>query len=670
MVGESRPDPGALEGVRDAAAEAIARRADQRWPHQAQAEQTFEAAFAGLLEDSHRDAFEEAMTETAFRFRLSGLDTRLLTVAAVAEIDPAGHLLLGLLSGDGGPGRPTVALALELAGVSANGALGRSRLSDLSPLVRDGLLRVVGSDVLPSRRLVLPDRVAAHLSHAGGLPPAALVPYLLDAVPVDVAGVATVAEALGHHEQLVWVHAAAGAAGVGLAAGACERLGVDYLCVDLTKSPSTVRSAASGEPVTDARVPEQLLRDIVLEAGLRGAVAVVTGAERAAASIRVLLDAPVPVIAVSPMPWDPAWAHELPLAVAAPRLTIADRERLWAPLLAPDAVPREVTALRMTPEDIARVGRHAVRQAAIGGEPVSVAQVRRSTRRLSQSQRRDTSDAGALTLDDLILPEHAGSEVRRMLDWARYRDELLALAPLQGKGGKGTGICALFAGGPGTGKTLAAHVVADELGLELMQVDLPTVVSKYIGETEKNLERVFQEAESLNALLFFDEADSLFGSRSEVKDARDRYANQEVSYLLQRMEHFDGITVLATNLRGNVDPAFARRLHFIITFPDPDEATRKELWSHHLAQLPAIDADDPLDPAALATLDLAGGGIRNVVLSAAYAAIAAGEPVGMSHLAAAAAREYTKMGRRVPDTAALTSQGLISDDQQGADNGY
>ncbi|MFC6342073.1 ATP-binding protein, partial [Nocardioides hankookensis] len=180
-------------------------------------------------------------------------------------------------------------------------------------------------------------------------------------------------------------------------------------------------------------------------------------------------------------------------------------------------------------------------------------------------------------------------------------------------------MCALFAGGPGTGKTLAAHVVADELGLDLMQVDLPSVVSKYIGETEKNLERVFQEAESLNALLFFDEADSLFGSRSEVKDARDRYANQEVSYLLQRMEHFDGITVLATNLRGNVDPAFARRLHFIVTFPDPDEATRKELWSHHLAQLPSTDPADPLDPTALATLDLAGGGIRNVVLSAAYA---------------------------------------------------
>jgi AAA+ superfamily predicted ATPase len=512
----------------------------------------------------------------------------------------------------------------------------RARLAELAPLVRHGLVRVSGGEVLPARRLVVPDRVAAHLTDAGGPPAASLVPFLIDAVPVDLAGVDTVADALRHGERLVWVHAVGGAAGVGLAAGACARLDVEYLCIDLA------RAAASGRATAD------LLPDVVLEAGLRGAVVVLQGAERATASLPLLLDAPVPVVAVSATPWDPLWAHELPLSVAAPRLTLADRERLWAPLLAPDPVPREITALRMTPEDIARVGRHAVRQASLSGEPVGTEQVRRSARRLGQRHHPDGAETDTLGLDDLILPEHAAAEVRRMLDWARYRDELLAQAPLQGKGGKGTGICALFAGGPGTGKTLAAHVVADELGIELLQVDLPSVVSKYIGETEKNLERIFTEAESLNALLFFDEADSLFGSRSEVRDARDRYANQEVSYLLQRMEHFDGITVLATNLRGNVDPAFARRLHFIITFPDPDETTRKELWAHHLGQLPSTDTDDALDPGALATLDLAGGGIRNVVLSAAYAAVAAGEPVGMRHLAAAAAREYRKLGRRVP----------------------
>ena len=135
-------------------------------------------------------------------------------------------------------------------------------------------------------------------------------------------------------------------------------------------------------------------------------------------------------------------------------------------------------------------------------------------------------------------------------------------------------------------------MVADSLGMDLYQVDLSSIVDKYIGETEKNLERVFVEAEATNAVLFFDEADALFGSRSEVKDAKDRYANQEIAYLLQRMEQFDGITVLASNLRGNIDPAFARRLHFMVAFPDPDEPTRQRLWTHHLADL-ATDPDGP-----------------------------------------------------------------------------
>ena len=638
--------PGPLGAVREAAVRAIGRRAETGWPAQAQAERALEAAVAGLLHDAAREPIEQAIEETAFRFRLTPLDLRLLTVAAIAELDPAAHLLLGLLSGDPGPARPTVALAFELAGAPMAAPDARARLGELAPLMRTGLLQLAGTDALPSRRLLVPDRVAIQLAGTADHLPAGVRRLLVDAVPVEAAGIATVGDGLERGERLVWVHAGAGAAGIGLAAGACARLGVDHLCVDLGRVPGSAPPPAEG--ASELRVGEDLLREVLLEAGLRGAVVVLNGAERAISSVQLLLEAPVPVVAVSELAWDPLWAHELPLSVTATRLTLADRERLWAPLLAPAPVPREITALRMTPEDIARVGRHAVRQAALHGEPVTPALVRRSARRLSQRHHPEGAESETLSLDDLILPEHTAAEVRRMLDWARYRDELLAQAPLQGKGGKGTGICSLFEGGPGTGKTQAAHVVADELGLELMQVDLPSVVSKYIGETEKNLERVFSEAESLNALLFFDEADSLFGSRSEVRDARDRYANQEVSYLLQRMEHFDGITVLATNLRGNVDPAFARRLHFIITFPDPAEVTRKELWAHHLDQLPSSDPDDAADPGALSALDLAGGNIRNVVLSAAYAAIAAGESVGMRHLAAAALREYSKLGRRPP----------------------
>lgn len=227
---------------------------------------------------------------------------------------------------------------------------------------------------------------------------------------------------------------------------------------------------------------------------------------------------------------------------------------------------------------------------------------------------------------------------------------MLAQGPVHGRGGKGTGLAALFSGGPGTGKTLAAHVVSDALGLDLFQVDLSNVVSKYIGETEKNLERVFQAAERHSVVLFFDEADSLFGSRSEVRDARDRYANLEVSYLLQRMEQYDGIVLLATNLRGNLDSAFSRRLHFIIHFPDPDVPTRRRLWEQHLRPVRPLDDGDPVDLDLLAEhVELAGGDIRNIVLAAAYDAAASGRRVGMRLLVEATLREYRKLGRRSPN---------------------
>ena len=175
------------------------------------------------------------------------------------------------------------------------------------------------------------------------------------------------------------------------------------------------------------------------------------------------------------------------------------------------------------------------------------------------------------------------------------------------------------------------------------------MVDKYVGETEKNLERVFAAAESRNALLFFDEADSLFGSRSAVKDAHDRYANQEVAFLLQRMEKSEGVTILATNLRGNLDPAFSRRLQFIVHFPDPDRSTRHALWDHHLRRtgLPVDDAD-PIDVPRLAGVEATGSDIYNMVLTAAFAAAADGSPLGMRHVRDALSRELGKLGRRVP----------------------
>jgi SpoVK/Ycf46/Vps4 family AAA+-type ATPase len=210
------------------------------------------------------------------------------------------------------------------------------------------------------------------------------------------------------------------------------------------------------------------------------------------------------------------------------------------------------------------------------------------------------------------------------------------------------GVTVLFAGPPGTGKTMAAEVIAAELGLDLYKIDLSTVVSKYIGETEKNLERIFSEAASSNAILFFDEADALFGKRSEVRDSHDRYANIEISYLLQRMEAYDGVTILATNLRANLDEAFTRRMQFSVDFPFPDEADRLRIWQTLFP--PGVPRDHDLDLPLLAQrYKLAGGNIRNILVSAAYLAAADGGQVTMSHLLHGTRRELQKMGRLLAD---------------------
>ena len=212
-----------------------------------------------------------------------------------------------------------------------------------------------------------------------------------------------------------------------------------------------------------------------------------------------------------------------------------------------------------------------------------------------------------------------------------------------GAGARRRGIIALFAGPPGTGKTMAAEVVAADLGLDLYVINLATVVDKYIGETEKNLERIFAEAEGVNCILFFDEADALFGKRSEVKDARDRYANVEISYLLQRMERFEGTAILATNLKANVDEAFARRIDVAIDFQIPEPDHRLVLWRQSLR--PAVPVADDLDLDFLANaFELSGGSITNIAVTASFLAAEAGAPVCMADLIRATEREYRKLG--------------------------
>ena len=248
--------------------------------------------------------------------------------------------------------------------------------------------------------------------------------------------------------------------------------------------------------------------------------------------------------------------------------------------------------------------------------------------------------------DDIILPEEQIDILRELVATVRGRSKVLEEWGLGRKLASSRAVTVLFAGPPGVGKTMAAEVIALDLGLDLYKIDLSGLVSKYIGETEKNLERVFAEAQSSNAILFFDEADAIFGKRSGVKDAHDRYANLEISYLLQRMEFYDGVTILATNLRSNLDEAFLRRLQFAIDIPFPDEKNRLRIWETLFPT--TVPRADDVDLEEMARrFKLAGGNIRNVLMAAAFLAADDGDVITMQHLLHGTRREFQKMGRLV-----------------------
>src|SRR5262249_26238722 len=277
-----------------------------------------------------------------------------------------------------------------------------------------------------------------------------------------------------------------------------------------------------------------------------------------------------------------------------------------------------------------------------------------TTERLFEAARAVAAETSGTTLvravstplgwEDLVVPAAVRA---RLLDVLRAV-ELRPQAPDEGgfgrRPGAGGGVKVLLAGASGTGKTMAAMILAKSLRLDLHRVELAAVVSKYIGETEKNLDRAFDAARRAQAILFIDEADALFGKRSEVKDAHDRYANIEIAYLLQKMEDHEGVVILATNLANNIDDAFSRRMHFVVDFRLPDAASREKLWRGMLAADAPLGED--LDLAFLARqFPLAGGDIRNVVLDAAYRAAAERRPLSMRHLLRAATQQYAKQGK-------------------------
>lgn len=246
--------------------------------------------------------------------------------------------------------------------------------------------------------------------------------------------------------------------------------------------------------------------------------------------------------------------------------------------------------------------------------------------------------------DDLVLPRHVLEQLQELCGQVRYRARVYGDWGFRDKVALGSGVLALFSGLSGTGKTMSAEVIAGALGLELFRIDLSSLISKYIGDTEKNLSRVFDDGERSGGILFFDEADSVFGKRSEVKDAHDRYANIETNYLLQRIEDYPGVVILASNMGRNIDPAFQRRMNFAIEFPFPDRDFRERIWRSVFPAAAPLESD--VDFAFLAErFSLAGGHIRNVALSAAFRAADNGGVINMEHLILSMRREYQKMGR-------------------------
>ena len=246
----------------------------------------------------------------------------------------------------------------------------------------------------------------------------------------------------------------------------------------------------------------------------------------------------------------------------------------------------------------------------------------------------------------LVLPAEQKSILRDICNRFKHQHVVYGDWDFASIAGNRTGLNVLFSGPSGTGKTMSASIIANELGLEMYRIDLSSVVSKFIGETEKNLEQVFQAAEGSNAILLFDEADSIFGKRSEVKDAHDRYANLEVSYLLQKMEDYAGIAILTTNFKKNLDEAFLRRIDFSLEFPLPDEPDRLSIWKQHIPNQTPLS--DDVDFEFLARqFNISGGNIRNIILSAAFYAAASSTSINMDHFIKGVKHEYLKLGRLI-----------------------
>ncbi|MEH2048254.1 AAA family ATPase [Nostoc sp.] len=362
------------------------------------------------------------------------------------------------------------------------------------------------------------------------------------------------------------------------------------------------------------------------------------------------------IFAASQTSWQPTTSRSYQfIQIELPLPDERSRQHLWQRLLSPKSIDPDLnldylaSAFRFTAGQIQQAIARAETQACLKQDtPNHLTQVDLLAGCRTESSRHLVTLAQKVTprrsWEDLVLPKDTLAQLQELCQQVQYRKRVYTEWGFDQRLSLGKGAIALFSGDSGTGKTLSAEIMARELGLDLYKIDLSLVVSKYIGETEKNLSQVFQEAQKSNAILFFDEADALFGKRSEVKDAHDRYANIETNYLLQRVEEYEGVIILASNLSKNIDPAFVRRLHFSIEFPFPNEAYRVQIWRKMFP--PQAPLSDGIDFEFLANkFKIAGGNIKNVALTAAFRAVEEGSPIQMKHLILSMKREYQKLGK-------------------------
>ncbi|MGP3999964.1 ATP-binding protein [Streptomyces sp. 8N706] len=577
-------------------------------------------------------------------FALSSFERDILLLTAAAEVDPTTAGRCAAASGDPARTHPTFSLAL-----AALPDPHWSALTPLGPLRRWRLVELDDDTRLTGSRLRIDERILHFLAGTpyldsrlhGLLRRAPAPPDLPDSYERAAAQVASGWTDAGLDEpprvELV---------------GGDHRSRSDIAAAAARRTGLALYAMAADDVPTDPADRDRLARLWQREAILLPAALLLEVAEpdreQAAATDAFIGATAVPLVVAGEEP-RPA-ARPRGERVTVPELGPEEQLRLWTAAFAdvPEVSAgelRELAAQFSLPPHVIRSAAATVRRTA--GPEGAPAASRLAWRAGLTEARMGLDELGrrvepAAAWDDLVLAERQRRILREIVAHVRQRGTVYQEWGFASVLRRGLGVTALFAGASGTGKTLAAEVLAAELGLDLFVIDLSQVVSKYIGETEKNLRRVFDAAERGGALLLFDEADALFGKRSEVKDSHDRYANLEVSYLLMRMEAYRGLAVLTTNMKKALDSAFMRRIRFVVDFPFPGVPERAEIWRR---VLPEQAPTSGLDVERLAQLTVAGGAIRNIALSGAFLAAEEGCPLQMRHLLAAARSEYQKLER-------------------------